>query len=228
MPTDIVEYDRLLDVRDASQVNEWVRVFDPTVILHLAGAKHAPEGEEHPYGVLVTNAVGTRNVLATGRKVILASTCKACDPETAYGASKLIAERMVLNAGGVVVRYYNVRETVGNVFRLWEQIPPDQPIPYTDCRRYFISLEQAIRLTVAALDLPTGRYTVDPGEPEWMRDVAARLYPGRELVQIPARRGDRQMEPLCAESEELKPEVEGLVRVVGTHDPVPAEEMIAA
>lgn len=215
-----------MDVTHGAYTNSVIRAVAPDVVYHLAGAKHAPEGEESPQQVMWVNGEGTWNVLracelyAPNAKVILASTCKACDPETAYGASKLIAERMVLNAGGVVVRYYNVRETTGNVFRLWEQIPPDRPIPWTDCRRYFISLEQALSLTVAALDLPSGMYTVNPGRPEWMHDVAARLYPGRELVKIPARRGDRQAEPLCADSEELKPEADGLVRIVGAHDPV--------
>lgn len=223
-PTDIDE----LDVRDAEAVQHWVRVIDPDVILHLAGAKHAPEGEDDPYGVCVTNTVGTQNVLASGRKVVLASTCKACDPETAYGASKLLAERMVLNASGVVVRYYNVRESGGNVFRLWEQIPLGEPIPVTDCRRYFISLGAAVGLTVAAtLDLPSGRYTVDPGPPEWMRAVAARFYPGRETVSIPARRGDRRVEPLCARSEQIEPAPHGLVRIVGEHDSVPASAAVA-
>lgn len=223
-----------MDVRWPHTAHPIIRATCPDVVFHLAGAKHAPEGEESPQQVMWVNGEGTWNVLrgcelyAPDAKVILASTCKACDPETAYGASKLIAERMVLNADGVVVRYYNVRETGGNVFRLWEQIPLDQPIPYTDCRRYFISLEQAIRLTVAALDLPTGRYTVDPGTPEWMRDVAARLYPGRELVRVPARRGDRREEPLCAKSELIQPVGNGLVRIIGEHDPVQAREKIAA
>jgi FlaA1/EpsC-like NDP-sugar epimerase len=116
------------------------------VIYHLAGAKHAPEGEQHPAMVARVNTIGTDNIVraACGAKVILASTCKAGDPETAYGASKLIAERIVLNAGGVVVRFFNVRETAGNVFRLWEQIPFPQPIPYTDCWRYFISSTGAL------------------------------------------------------------------------------------
>jgi FlaA1/EpsC-like NDP-sugar epimerase len=118
-PTDVLEHDTYLDVTDANHVREWIGTVKPTHILHLAGAKHAPVGESDPADTFRVNTVGTANVLAAsaGIKVILTSTCKACNPETVYGASKLIAERMVLNAGGVVVRYYNVRETASRI--LW-------------------------------------------------------------------------------------------------------------
>lgn len=175
----------------------------PDVVYHLAADKHAPNGEENPGNTARINIDGTRNILdAAGEaKVILASTCKAANPETAYGASKLIAERMVLNAGGTVVRIYNVPETQGNVFRYWETIPEDQPIPYTDCWRYFVSLKRSVDLFVKALDLPPGRYAPYPGPRVHMEEMAARLYPHRERVEVPRRRGDRKEEPLHATCE---------------------------
>lgn len=211
-----------MDVRDASRVRHAVEGLTPDVIVHLAGAKHAPEAELDPAGTATTNITGTANVLAAatavGARVVTASTCKACDPETAYGASKLIAERMTLNAGGSVARFYNVPESGGNVFRLWESLPADAPIPVTDCRRYFISMQQAVGLVVMCLRLPAGRWTVDPGEPWWMRDVAASLYPGREIVMVPARRGDRRREPLCAQAETMAPPQWGLCRITSPYD----------
>lgn len=209
-----------LDVLNETQVRAAIGGFKPTLIYHLAADKHAPDGELHPYQVCHLNVEGTLNVLrhAAGARVVVASTCKACDPETAYGASKLVAERMTLNAGGVVARLYNVRETSGNVFRLWERLPLADPVPWTDCWRYFISLEDAVSLCVRAAGLPSGRYTVDPGAAVHMRDEAARLYPGRELVEAPRRRGDRAAEPLHAASETLEP-FEGLLHIVSPHDP---------
>lgn len=192
------------------------------VVFHMAGAKHAPVGETDPWAAALVNVFGTKHVLDAfpAARVILASTCKAANPETVYGASKLIAERMVLNAGGVVVRYYNVRETAGNVFRHWESLPESEPIPYTDCWRYFITTKQAVDLTVAALELPSGRYTVDPGEPRHMLAEARQLYPGRPLVPIPPRRGDRVREPLHADHEHLVPVAShpGVLEIVNRHD----------
>lgn len=198
-----------VDVSNRMLVRALFEQIRPEVVFHLAGAKHAFEGELEPMHATRVNVNGTMNVIegaaAVGAKVVFSSTCKACDPETAYGATKLIAERLVLNAGGVVVRFYNIPESDGNVFRLWETIPTARPIPFTDCWRYFISMEQALDLTVAAQDFPCGRYVCDPGLSRHMRTVAEDLYPRRETIEVPRRRGDRFREPLRAECEEIWP-----------------------
>lgn len=221
-----------MDVRWWNDVWSVVAEFKPTLIYHLAGAKHAPEGELDPWAVANTNVLGTRNVLMAAAmvdaRVVTASTCKACDPETAYGASKLLAERMTLNAGGSVARFYNVRETCGNVFEIWRGLDPAAPVPFTDCWRYFISLEQAVGLLLACAEFAPGRYTVDPGPLRHMRVVARDTYPGRRLVQVPRRRGDRGSEPRRAVSEELIPIGDGVERILSVHDPVPAEMLVAA
>jgi FlaA1/EpsC-like NDP-sugar epimerase len=224
-----------MDVRNLAQVAEVVDKAQPDVVFHLAGAKHAPEGELDPFGVARTNIEGTDNVLmaarAVGAKVVLASSCKACNPETAYGATKLIAERMVLNAGGTVARFYNVVETCGNVFETWRNLPDTDPVPVTPCSRYFISIQQAVELLLWCAALPTGRYCVDPGEPRLMQDVAAELYPSRTQLRIPPRRGDRIQEPRYAEGEVAVPlEFAGVESVWSPHDPVrqPMREEVAA
>ncbi len=192
-----------LDVTDAEAVRVYLEKYSPDIIYHLAADKHAPSAELDPARSALVGIAGTQSVIAAAgdAKVVFASTCKAANPETAYGASKLIAERIVLNAGGIVVRFYNVRETSGNVFRLWESIPEPDPIPWTDCWRYFISLEQALALLHRAFALKSGRYAPHPGGLRHMGAVAKELYPDRELVEIPPRRGDRKVEPLWGASE---------------------------
>lgn len=211
-----------VDVRNADRVRRAMERYRPTHVFHLAGAKHAPEGELDPAETARTNVGGTENVLlhAGGARVVTASTCKACDPETAYGASKMIAERMTLNAGGSVARFYNVPESSGNVFRLWEDLDPDEPLPVAPCTRFFISLEDAVALILWAAVLDPGRYCADPGPAKRMDAVAEDLYPGRPRTPVPPRRGDRVSEPFLARSEELFPtRVPNLWRVEGPHDP---------
>ena len=198
----------------------------PFLVFHLAASKDAPEGEIDPLKVLQVNAVGTANVLARwpDARVILASTCKACDPETAYGASKLIAERMVLNAGGSVARFHNVIETSGNVFAKWRKIPEGEPLPVTFCHRYFIHIEQAVDLLMAVARLKPGRYFTDPGPGRWMPDVVKEYHPGREWKSIERRRGDRIREPLLARNESVDMEgstgIPKILRIVNSHDRV--------
>lgn len=211
-----------LDVRDEEAVRATLTSADPEVILHLAAAKSAPDGERDPMSALEINVIGTRNVLAHaphGCHVVTASTCKSCEPETAYGASKLVAERVTLNAGGSVARFYNVVESSGNVFETWSQLAPDDPIPVTPCRRYFISLAEAVSLVLWTAVLPPARYGFDPGTAREMRDVAADLYPGRVIHSIPPRRGDRLVEPLAARHEQVEQDAQAsLLRIVGAHD----------
>lgn len=228
LPTDI----RSMDVTRRSMLDATFSHFRPTLVFHLAGAKHAPLGEEDPAAAAQVNITGTRNVLEQaarfGGRVVTASTCKACNPETAYGATKLIAERMTLNAGGSVARFYNVRESCGNVFELWETLPESAPIPVTPCKRRFMGVDEAVWLLLMAAVLEPGRYTVSGTRSESMADVARELYPGRPIVHIPARRGDRLEEPVRATNERVGEAAPGIWRVVSPHDAAEVRETVAA
>ena len=64
---------------------------------HLAADKRADYAEVHPSNVTMLNIVSTTNVAKLNvKKIILGSTCKAANPITSYGASKLICERIIL------------------------------------------------------------------------------------------------------------------------------------
>ena len=216
-----------LDVTDRDAVRAAFQAVRPTVVLHLAGAKHAPLGEIDPFDAMNVNAIGTQNVVDAASevhaRVVTASTCKACDPETAYGASKLIAERITLNAGGSVMRYYNVVETAGNVFEKWEKLPAEQGIPVVgECVRRFISLREAVAclFEVASGSLEPGRYIPALALPRRMARVAQDLYPLAMLNPMAPRRGDRLEEPFIARSETAYPAGGRLVsRVTSPHDP---------
>lgn len=125
-------------------------------------------------------------------------------------------------AGGSVVRFYNIPECAGeagNVFSLWESLPVSEPIPWTDCVRWFISAKQAVHTLVAAAAAGPGRFAPRPRQ--WhMLDLAEHMYPGRELVEVPRRRGDRAVEPLHAACERILDRPDFMVRIVSPHDPV--------
>jgi len=221
-----------LDVTNHVQVFDAMEQWRPTIVLHLAGQKHAPQGEIQVRETLAVNTEGTRNVLHAARifntRVVTASTCKACDPETVYGATKLVAERLTLNAGGVVIRFHNIPEAGGNVLRIWESLPADQPLPVCDAYRYFLPMERAVDLAVHAAELPgSARYMADPGNPVWIPALAEQLYPGRPQQRIPLRRGDRHREPLHAACETLHQHGD-LFRIVSPYDPPALVEQIAA
>lgn len=218
-PTDIDS----LDVTNPSLVKEAMDSLEPEVVFHMAAAKSAGDGELNPWDTVRKNIIGTQNVirwLPTGAVLVTASTCKAADPETAYGATKLIAERLTLNASQRVARFFNVVESSGNVFQTWMSTHPEVPLPVAgDCHRYFISWREAVNFTIACSVEAPGRYTIDPGERRNMWDVALGAYPDRQLVHIHKRRGDRTKEPFSGAAEEIIFYREGgLIRIVGEHD----------
>jgi UDP-N-acetylglucosamine 4,6-dehydratase len=190
------------------------------VIINIAGAKHAPLGEEHIEETLNINTLGVINLLKhKGKaKLIQCSTCKSANPETVYGATKLISERLVLNAGGVVARFFNVVETSGNVFEIWKD---KQTIDVAGhCNRYFISLAEATGLLLRCITLKSGRYLVNSPKLINMIDVANACYPERPKRLINQRRGDRLTEIWLATNETISEYLfeDSIIKVSSTHD----------
>lgn len=208
LSTDIEGEHEYLDITDFKNVFSMINKFKPTIIINIAGAKHAPLGERETWKTLSINTIGTKNILDCAPpecRVILTSTCKSANPEIVYGASKLIAERMVMNQGGSVARYFNVVESSGNVFEIWDKIPSDQPIKVAPtCERHFISLDEAVGLLFYCMISDSGRYIVNSGHLLKMGDVAKRLYPMRKKIIIEPRRGDRLTEKFLATSESIE------------------------
>jgi len=226
LSTDIEGDHEYLDVTDFNNVFATINKFKPTIIVNIAGAKHAPLGEKETWKTLSINTLGTKYLLdcaPEGCKVILTSTCKSANPEIVYGASKLIAERMVLNAGGSVARYFNVVESSGNVFEIWDKLPKDTPIKVAPtCERHFISLDEAVGLLFHTMTSEPGRYIVNSGYLHKMGDVANRLYPNRKKIIIEPRRGDRLTERFLATAESVyKHYLEnGVIQLKSIHDNV--------
>ena len=208
LATDIFGDFEFLDVTDNENVRNTVKKFDPDYLINLAGAKHAPEGEVDTLRTFSINTLGTTYLLDSinkKTKFLLTSTCKSANPEIVYGASKLIAERMVLNRQGSVARFFNVVETSGNVFEIWDNIPANEPIDLAPtCERHFISLDESVGLIIFCLDNEPGRYIVNSGPLVKMSDVAERLYPDRKINIIAPRRGDRLTEKFLATSESIE------------------------
>jgi len=226
LTTDIVGDHEYLDVTDFQNVFSVVNKFNPSVIINIAGAKHAPLGEREIWKTLSINTIGMKNIIDAaprGCKIILTSTCKANNPEVVYGASKLIAEKMVLSAGGSIARYFNVVETSGNVFEIWERVPKENPIKVvSECERHFISVEEAVGLIIHTITAPQGRYVVNSNKRRNMGDIANTLYPDRKRENIPPRTGDRVCELFKSSSESVESfHLDGaVVKLKSIHDKV--------
>lgn len=208
------------DIMTYNDIRDWTKNTKANYVFHFAAAKHAPVGEVEPLETMFLNVQGTQNIIeaiedfgADGCRLILSSTCKSIMPETCYGASKLIADRLTLNAGHSVVRYYNVVQSSGNVFEIWSNT--NKPV-VTPCTRYFISLDEAICLTLYGALAEPGRYSIGPGEPRFMLAVAEDLE--MKYTVVDPRRGDRVVEPLIGPNEEITDYYGPIFKVVNYND----------
>lgn len=197
--------------------------YTPTIVINLAGAKHAPEGEVNTTETLNINTNGVINIINAlesakiNAHIVQASTCKSCNPETLYGATKLISERIVMNYGGSVARFFNVIETSGNVFEIWkEQNPIDVSI---GCTRHYITLDEAVGLTIFAC-FNKGRFIVNSSATLATEQLAEIIYPEKRKNYMDRRRGDRANEPMKSTSETIKAEYANgaILQLESNHD----------
>lgn len=192
--------------------DQWVRTIKETdsidAAVHLAAHKYATSAEDIPAQIADLNIRGTQNIAdAIDGPVVLASTCKAADPCTAYGASKLIAERVILNHPyGVAIRLVNVLGSTGSVLETWRAIPENEPLPVVSaCQRMWITPHEAADMLIYGLDLPKGVYGPNVPDALPVARLAERAFPGRQVVNEPLRRGDRVRERLVGEGELSEP-----------------------
>lgn len=158
------------DVRDRERLER--AATGANIIFHTAALKHVPSCEYNPSDAVKTNILGTQNVIDAAisqkvEKVIFISTDKAVNPSNTMGATKLVAERLMLNAQissphtkFASVRFGNVLNSRGSVIPLFiNYIENKKPIPLThpDMDRFFMPLEHAINLVLEAGKRAEGR-----------------------------------------------------------------------
>ena len=159
------------DVRDKDRLNLAIR--DVDIVYHAAAMKHIDICEDNPFDAVKTNVVGTSNILEASiiegvQKFILISTDKATNPTSTLGGSKLLAERLTLDAGTYVrkgktkfaiVRFGNVLGSRGSVFQIFQnQIKMKKPLTVTDKRmtRFIMSISEAASMILKVTKILKG------------------------------------------------------------------------
>jgi FlaA1/EpsC-like NDP-sugar epimerase len=225
----------LVDVSDRAAVFEALLRHRPDVVFHAAAHKHVPVLESHPVEAVNVNVFGTRNIVqaaaaAGARRFVLISSDKAVEPISVMGASKRVAEEVVLahapaGAAYSVVRFGNVLGSRGSVIPTFaRQIAAGGPITVTDPRmtRFFMSVEEAVQLVLQASVLSQGReiFMLEMGEPVRILDLAQRMIrlSGREegtdipIRMIGRRPGEKLHEELHSADEDVFPTSHPFIR----------------
>ena len=120
------------DAGDRAILEEIYAEHNPRLVFHAAAHKHVPLLEQQPMAAVANNVFVTEALSAAaaahGARVVLLSTDKAVAPTSVLGATKRIAEEIVLSHGGTVLRLANVLGSSGSVTEVFaRQIACHEP-----------------------------------------------------------------------------------------------------
>jgi UDP-N-acetylglucosamine 4,6-dehydratase len=204
------------DVRDQERLYRAFQGVD--VVVHAAALKQVPACEYNPLEAVKTNINGAANIIdaainAGVKKVLALSSDKAVSPVNLYGATKLVAEKLFVQANAYAgehgarfacVRYGNVVGSRGSVIPLFEKQRASGVITLTDERmtRFWITLEQGVRLVIKGIELMHGGEVFVPKIPSMrVTDLADVVAPGCEIKTIGIRPGEKLHETLVSRDE---------------------------
>jgi len=204
------------DVRDVDRLK---RAFaGVTIAVHAAALKQVPACEYNPFEAIQTNIMGGRNVIDAAidegvRRILALSTDKAVNPINLYGATKLCAEKMFVQANAYAgaqdtrfscARYGNVVGSRGSVIPIFLEQRRRGKITITDPRmtRFWLTLEQGVRFVIRCIEQMHGGEIFVPKIPS-MRivDLAETIAPGCQVEYIGIRPGEKLHEALVSDHE---------------------------
>jgi FlaA1/EpsC-like NDP-sugar epimerase len=181
----------IADVRNAQRLDSVFSKHQPQIVFHAAAHKHVSLMEANPVEAVTNNVIGTRNLVQAAiaydiERFVLISTDKAVRPSSVYGATKRLAEMIVLDAARshqrafTVVRFGNVLGSRGSIIPIFKnQIANGGPVTIThpDMLRFFMTIPEAVYLVLQASSMQNGGevFVLNMGEPVRILDLAEDL-----------------------------------------------------
>ncbi|MGB1103641.1 MAG: polysaccharide biosynthesis protein [Crocinitomicaceae bacterium] len=179
------------DIRNRERLENVFKTFKPDLVFHAAAYKHVPLMENNPSEALITNVLGSKNLVDLALKYdvdkfVLISTDKAVNPTNVMGCSKRIAEIYAQSANQlnktkfITTRFGNVLGSNGSVIPLFkQQIDKGGPLTVTDKRitRFFMTIPEACQLVLEAESMGKGGeiFVFDMGESVRIYDLAKNM-----------------------------------------------------
>ena len=203
------------DVRDKERLQLAMRGAD--IVVHAAALKQVPACEYNPIEAVKTNINGAANVIdaaigAAVPKVAFISTDKAVHPVNLYGSTKLVAEKLFVQANSYTqgklhfscVRYGNVVGSRGSVIPLFLEQQNNGAVTITDkaMTRFLITLDQGVRFVMGSIEKMVGGEVFVPKIPSMrLLDIVEAVAPHAKLRVIGIRPGEKLHEVLITPEE---------------------------
>lgn len=201
------------DIRDASSLSKALMGVD--IVFHTAALKHVPATENNPRECIKTNVIGTMNLIdacfeQNVSKVIALSTDKAASPESVYGASKLISDKLFVDANKYdktkfsIVRFGNILGSRGSVLPLFleQKNKKSLTITHPEMTRFCITYSEAVDVLLFAGEHCLGGEVMVPKSPSFrIEDLANVVSLSSEKIYIGIRSGEKLHEDMITEDD---------------------------
>jgi FlaA1/EpsC-like NDP-sugar epimerase len=219
----------IADVRNQERLAQIFKQHQPQIVFHAAAHKHVPLMEANIVEAITNNIIGTHNLTQVSiqskvERFVFISTDKAVRPSSIYGATKRLAEMLVLDAARTtnraftVVRFGNVLGSRGSIIPTFKnQIAKGGPVTIThpDMYRFFMTIPEAVYLVLQAASMKNGdeTFVLNMGEPVRVLDLAEDLirlsglepHQDVEIEYTGIRPGEKLTEELWDEGTPLAP-----------------------
>lgn len=218
----------LANILDEERIRWILGKENPHIVFHAAAYKHVPFLECNPEEAVKTNVLGSwtlaRLAASSGvEKFIFISTDKAVSPTSIMGATKRVTEKLLIHLNEfeptqfIIVRFGNVLGSRGSVTEIFKkQIENGGPVTIThpDMKRYFMTVSEAVLLTLEASLLGKGGevFVLDMGSPVKILDLVNEMItltgyePQKDIpiVFMGPRPGEKLVERLFREDEGIE------------------------
>lgn len=157
------------DIRDKHWQSK-IKIDHASYVFNLAAVKHVELAEANVEYCFDVNVNGTKNTLdwaiEKGAQYLFSSTDKAVLPINAYGASKMMAEKLVLEKGHLVFRWGNVLGSRGSVLGSFKKSLLEHKkvcLTHEDMTRFWVLIEDVAKFMVTSMGEKTGVYIPEMG-----------------------------------------------------------------
>lgn len=218
---------RVGNIRDEQTVRDVFIDFKPQIVFHAAAYKHVTPMEYTPLEAIMTNVIGTNNILQCSKiypveKFIFISTDKAVQSNSIMGATKRLGEILVKNSGQgyIVVRFGNVLGSRGSLLPIWQRqlnIGDTITVTHPEMKRYFMTIQDACNLVIKAGEVGKGGEIIvlDMGKQVNILELATELVSSLKnsrnikIKEIGLRPGETLTENIMFEEEKSRAIKEG-------------------
>lgn len=210
------------DIRDLPRLYKAFEEID--IVFHAAALKHVPIVEYNPFEAVKTNVLGSENVIEAClhenvETAVCVGTDKAVSPLNAYGATKLLMEKLFITTANylnkkrhrtkfIALRYGNVLGSSGSVApKFIEQICKKEKLTITDSNmtRFSITMDEALDFILESTREGKGSEIFVPKLRAYslnnIKEALFTLLENTGEKKIPIRPGEKMHEVLINEDE---------------------------